>query len=494
VSTPSRQQSVREVAGTIRHLDASRARELVAAFGRPCSLDEHGVAGNVEDEVVTGAGGRVTLDGRTTQGVAAEPVANWKTHLHLHGLLRLPLSVARELAKHPGHIYLDKVATITDAVADVLRDHAGGCLSLDNLREISGHAAGALGRHAGDVSLNGLTRLSTRVALGLSQHSAELFLNGVTDLASVPTTVISRHRGHLHLNGIESLSERLAIQLSQYRGRLHLHGVRSLSDEAAEAFGSRIGHLCVPGIARLSAQQAESLSGHHGALHLKSIRLDDATAYALGRHRGSLFIRLSNDVPIHRLEAIARHQGPLEISGLTDLDVSQARVLASQVGPRGIPGLSCLFIDTVSRLSPEVATILATHSGGGLCFSGIRELSPDVARALVRHPILCLDVLAGVSDEVAAILATHTGTTLSLRGLRDASSRAIALLKAAPSVELPRRLATSRGPEAPPSAGRPFSTSNAGLRGDDLIRALQRIAMEGDVVMRQATDQEDSAM
>jgi hypothetical protein len=252
---------VREVAGTIRHLDAARARELVAAFGRPCSLDEHGVAGNVEDEVVTGAGGRVTLDCRTTQGVAAEPVANWKTHLHLHGLLRLPLSVARELAKHPGHIYLDKVATITDAV-----------------------------------------------------------------------------------------------------------------------------------------------------------------------------------------------------------------------------------------VSPEVATILATHSGGGLCFSGIRELSPDVARALVRHPILCLDVLAGVSDEVATILATHTGTTLSLRGLRDASSRAIALLKAAPSVELPRRLATSRGPEAPPSAGRPFSTSNAGLRGDDLIRALQRIAMEGDIVMQRATDQEDSAM
>lgn len=493
MSTPSRQQSVREVAGTIRHLDAARARELVAAFGRPCSLDEHSAAGNVEDEVVTGAGGRVTLDCRTTQGVAAEPVANWKTHLHLHGLLRLPLSVARELTKHPGHIYLDKVATITDAAAYELREHTGGCLSLDNLRTISGQMAGALGGHAGDLSLNGLNGLSLKVALGLSQHSAELHLNGLSELEPRPAAVICRHRGHLHLNGLTSASEIVATHLSLFRGRLHLHGLSSLSDQAAEAFGGRIGHLCVPGIARLSARQADLLSGHHGALHLKSIRLDDATAYALGRHRGSLFIRLPHDIPIHRLDAIVRHHGPLEVSGLTDLNEAQARVLASQAGPRNVRGLSCLLIDTISRLTPAVSTILASHTGGGLCLTAVKDLSADVARALVKHPILSLDSVATISDEVAAILGSHAGTTLSLRGLRTASSRAIAILRATPSVELPHRFATPSGSTTPSSYASPRPAPSAGLHGDDLIRLLEKIARQGEIVLRQAADREDDS-
>ena len=493
MSTPSRQQSVREVAGTIRHLDAARARELVAAFSRPCALDEHGFAGNAEDEVVTGAGGCVTLDRRTAQGAAAEPVANWKTHLHLHGLLRLPLSVARELAKHPGHLYLDKVAGITDAVAYALQEHTGGCLSLDNLRTISGQVAGVLGGHAGDLSLNGLAHLPLKVALGLSQHSAELYLNGLRELEPQPTAVICRHRGHLHLNGLTSLSEIVATHLSLFRGRLHLHGLPSLSDQAAEAFGGRVGHLCVPGIARLSARQADLLSGHHGALHLGSIRLDDATAYALGQHRGSLFIRLPHDIPIHRLEAIVRHRGPLEISGLTDLNEAQARVLASQAGPRHVRGLSCLLIDTVSRLTPAVATILASHNGGGLCLTEVKDLSADVARALVKHPILSLDSVTAISDEVAAILGSHTGTTLSLRGLRNASSRAIAILRATPSVELPHRLVTPSGSTTPSSSASPRPASPAGLHGDDLIRLLQKIARQGEVVLQQATDREDDA-
>ena len=486
MSSTSKYGSVYDVAGTIHHLDATRARELLAAFHRPCVLDGPDRTVHADDEVVAKAGGCVTLDDGTTHDAVVGPVASWKTHLHLHGLRRLPLSVVRELAKHPGHLYLDKVATMTDAVGDELGGHAGGCLSLDNLREISGHVAGALGRHAGDLSLNGLTHLSTRVAVGLSQHSAELVLSGLTDLDSLPAAIICRHRGHLHLNGLESLSGRLATQLSRYRGRLHLHGVRSLSDEAAEAFGGRVGHLCIPGIVRLSARQADVLSGHHGALHLGPVRLDDATADALGRHRGSLFIGLKNDVPIRRLEALVRHDGPLEISGLTALNTAQARVLASQVGPRGISGLSCLFIDTVAYISPEVATILASHEGGGLCLTAIRDISPDVARGLVKHPILCLDTLASVSDEVAAIFATHAGTTLSLRGLRDASKRAIASLKATPSVELPRRLASPSGLGAARPPERSHPAANAGLRGDDLIRLLQRIAREGDLVLRRA--------
>ncbi|MBM4012517.1 MAG: hypothetical protein FJ286_14260 [Planctomycetes bacterium] len=492
MSNSAERQSLRELAGTIRHLDATRAREVVAAFGKPCAVGHYGW--DAGDEVVTSAGGCVTLGCETTRGVTAETVAHWKTHLHLHGLLRLPLTVARELAKHPGHVYLDKVAAITDAVAYALREHAGGCLSLDNLRAISGQAAGALGGHAGDLSLNGLTQLPLKVALGLSQHSAELHLNGLSELEPRPTAVLCRHRGHLHLNGLRSLAWPVSLHLARYRGRLHLHGLASLSDEVAAEFGGRVGHLCVPGIARLTARQAELLSGHHGALHLGRVRLDDATAHALGRHRGSLFIRLPHDIPPHRLDAIVRHQGPLEISGLADLNEAQARVLATQAGPRELQGLSCLFIDTVSRITPAVAAILASHNGGGLCLTDIRELDVDVARELVKHPILALDSIAGISDEVAAILAAHTGTTLSLRGLRHASHRATALLQATPSVELPLRLRTPCESGGASGPGDQWPAPSAGIYGDDLIDLLRRIARQGELVLRQAADREDDAI
>jgi hypothetical protein len=483
MSEAPKQKSIHEICGTIRHLDAARARALVAAVSRPCGLDGPGS----EDDVVAETRGRVTL----RCGVAADDVACWKTNLHLHGLLRLPLSVARELATHPGNLFLDKVASITEAVAEALGQHAGGCLSLDNVRMISWRAAGSLGRHAGDLSLNGLTRLHQTVALGLAQHAGELWLNGLAELEPLSAAMIARHRGHLHLNGLTSLSERVVIHLSGYPGRLHLHGVARLSDEAAAAFGSRTGHLCLPGVVRLSPRQVESLSRHRGALHLDRLGIDDAAAEALGRHHGSLYVGVSDDIDNQRLEAVVRHQGPLEIAGLTRLDESQARVLASQAGPRGIQGLSCLFIDTVRHLNPAVASILATHSGGGLCLTDIQELGSDVARELVRHPLLCLDSLARLTDEVAAVLATHTGSTLSLRGLRDVSPRAVAMLKATPSVELPPRLATSSDSTVSTGPDRNRSVPGTGLHGDGLIHLLRSIVEQGELVLRRAIDHPD---
>jgi hypothetical protein len=241
---------------------------------------------------------------------------------------------------------------------------------------------------------------------------------------------------------------------------------------------------------RLSPRQADSLSRHRGALHLDRLGLDDATAEALGRHHGSLYVGVPDDVGNQRLEAIVRHQGPLEIAGLTRLDESQARVLASQAGPRGLAGLSCLFIDTVRHISPAVASILATHTGGGLCLTAIQGIGPDVARELVRHPILCLDSLARLTDEVAAVLATHAGSTLSLRGLRDASPRAIAMLKATPSVELPPRLATPSDCGVSAGPGSPHPAPGTGLHGDALTRVLRAIAKQGELVLRGAVDRE----
>jgi hypothetical protein len=98
----------------------------------------------------------------------------------------------------------------------------------------------------------------------------------------------------------------------------------------------------------------------------------------------------------------------------------------------------------VTVITPAVAAILATHRAGGLALNGIRQLSEDVARELVRHPLLALDRVETLTDRVASILATHTGVTISLRGLRTVSPAALAKLRATPSIELPRRLTASR--------------------------------------------------
>ena len=106
MAEPAAKSSICEVAGTIRHLDASRARQLVDTFRKPVVADGAGLSRHVDDPVIEEAWGCVTLHRAAIHDARPDVVAYAKTHLHLHGLLRLPLSVARELVEHRGHIYL----------------------------------------------------------------------------------------------------------------------------------------------------------------------------------------------------------------------------------------------------------------------------------------------------------------------------------------------------------------------------------------------------
>ena len=191
-------------------------------------------------------------------------------------------------------------------------------------------------------------------------------------------------------------------------------------------------------------------------------------------------------LPLPRLEALVRHQGPLEISGLATLDERRARVLAAQAGPRGVRGLSCLFIDGITRITPAVASILATHTAGGLALNDLTDLPEGVARELVKHPLLSLDRLERVSDRVAAVLATHAGVTLSLRGLKEASPRAIALLRATPSVELGRR----HEPDDAGSRGL-HAAAEGHLQSQELARLIELIASQGEAALRRRVGASD---
>ncbi|MEY3205850.1 MAG: hypothetical protein RLZZ21_2181, partial [Planctomycetota bacterium] len=151
MGSSTEEQSLRNETGAIRHLDAASARQLVARFARPVVADERGVAWDEHDSIAAATWGWLSLDHPETDR-SPHVIGHYKTHLYLHGLRRLPLSVARELVRHRGHLYLDGLTSITDAVAAELGRHHAGGLSFNRLRTLSPAAARSLGEHGGELT------------------------------------------------------------------------------------------------------------------------------------------------------------------------------------------------------------------------------------------------------------------------------------------------------------------------------------------------------
>jgi hypothetical protein len=225
----------------------------------------------------------------------------------------------------------------------------------------------------------------------------------------------------------------------------------------------------------LSPLQARLLAGHQGSLYLDRVDIGDAVAACLGQHEGSLRVHLEYGITPRRLEGLVQHRGPLTLGKLTRLDERTATILATQPGRLGGAGLSGLFLDDVEHLTPPVAAILATHRAGSLSLAGLTLLTEEVATALATHPLLCLDGVRSVTDRMAAILTSRDDATISLKGLRNLSTAALATLRGHPGIELPKHL---RDPAGPPAASRP----PCGKR--DLIRAIQRIAHQGEAMLQ----------
>jgi hypothetical protein len=169
------------------------------------------------------------------------------------------------------------------------------------------------------------------------------------------------------------------------------------------------------------------------------VEVDDVVAACLGRHEGSLSLSVTDDIPIERLAALVQHRGVVTIGGLERLDERRAAVLVAQPYYRGIAGLSGLFLSGVRELTAGVAATLARHRAGELALCGIRSVTEDVARELVKHPLVALDRVTSLTDRVAAILATHEGASLSLQGLEHVSPRGLAKLRENVGIMLPQR-------------------------------------------------------
>jgi hypothetical protein len=442
--------SLRSQTGRIRHLDAARAGQLVALFARPVVAADAALGYDRDDPVAGSSCGWLTLHPAPGRDAGCDAVGHYATHLYLHEVLRLPLSVARQLARHRGHLYLDKLVRITDATAAALGGHVGGGLSLNNLRRLSVTQAYALGRHEHELSLDRIRTLGPGQARGLARHANQLHLGGLEKIEPREAAALARHRGDLFLGGLRHLPGRAAAHLARHQGKLHVHDLERIGTATARGLARRQGYLCLRDVRTLTPAQAALLARHVGVLLLSSLVIDDTLAEILGGHAGSLVVRLEDSSSHHGLAAILRHRGPVHIDGLATIDGTRAGLLAGQRRADGVAGLDGLFLPHVKRLTAPVAEILATHRGGGLSLAGIELLTEAVAGQLVRHPLLALDGIRSITDRVAAILAGHDGGALSLRGLESVSARGLALLRENPDVILPPRLAQ---PE--PAATRP---------------------------------------
>jgi hypothetical protein len=443
--------SLRSQTGRIRHLDAPRAAQLVGLFARPVTDSAPALGYDGADPVARSSCGWLTLH---SAGGRDDAVGHYATHLYLHELLRLPLSVARQLARHRGHLYLDRLVRITDAAAAELGRHVGGGLSLNNLRRLSVAQAHEFGRHEHELSLNRLRALGLGQARGLARHANQLHLDGLEKLTSREAAALACHRGDLFIGGLRHLPSRVAAHLARHGGALHFHGLERLGTAAARGLAKRRGYLCLRDVRTLPPAQAPLLARHVGVLLLSNLAIDERIAEYLGTHEGSLIIRLEDTSSPHTLAAILRHRGPVHIDGLATIDIARASLLASQCRPNGVGGLDGLFLPDVKHLTEPVAAILATHRGGGLSFAGFELLTEAVASQLMRHPLLALDGVRSMTDRVAAILATHEGGALSLLGLKSVSARGLAILRTNSDVILPPRLARPE-PASPPGQPSP---------------------------------------
>jgi hypothetical protein len=111
---------------------------------------------------------------------------------------------------------------------------------------------------------------------------------------------------------------------------------------------------------------------------------------------------------------------------LVAADSARAKTLTVEQAKELLKESNSLRVD-VTDLSPEVATVLATHKGE-LRFEALTTLSPETAAALAtRTSLIDLPKVSALTPAVAKELAAHTGTlSLSVTEISDEAASALA--------------------------------------------------------------------
>jgi len=237
----------------------------------------------------------------------------------------------------------------------------------------------------------------------------------VTSLTPEVAAILAKHKGELALYGLEVLSADAAKALAKHDGRLNLKSISSLPDDAALALAKHQGDLCMQGLAELHCEP------------LARRLLLAGNSYRVGGDGGLNPDRLTSISPeVAELLVIAEQDGDgLWLTELKSPSIDVLKVLARINGDLNVG---------IDSLSPEMARVLATHSGN-LALPTAKEIDRATLATLVTKEGGLELYLTSITPEVAMILSGFNGgLTLHVERLPEDIERVLAKSKASLSI------------------------------------------------------------
>jgi hypothetical protein len=194
---------------------------------------------------------------------------------------------------------------------------------------------------------------------------------------------------------------------------LHLPAVERLSVDGARALASFDGHLRLPAITSMEPAVAAALAGARDVSLPGVTSLPENVAAAFrgrGRHDGStLRLRGITEMSVEALKSLTHFRGRLDLSGIKHITPDMAKVLHASP-------LFEIWLDGVESLSPEVAALLMRPEPDGQFvttyrFGGLKTFPPEVARQWAGvHAGLLLPGDVEISVATARELAAFPGS------------------------------------------------------------------------------------
>lgn len=485
----------------LRSISAAAARALVDRDDRVCLPALANAPAEVQDAL---AAARCRLDlpalarlesDELARKLAASPV------VYLGGLEDVSANVV-EIVLEPvaGRravvLSLDAVSAATIEALQKARPtflgqaiFVGRDLSAERLRDLAAlSAAGAApGARLRATCFPEITELSADLEAVAAACDASFPNLRRIDSAALAAAVITRDDGFLTLGSLGSITAAAAREISAYKPRegLRLSSLRQLPPDVAEALlGTTRPFMDLGGLWEISTESLTLLltriqnKGSSASLNLGVSRLppgpfappaearrdtqrfdlnlrrlaalsaDDArNLVAVMRPSGGYLSITVPELPAEAADVLADWGGGLVLSGLETVPPGVAKALARLPGGRGYRG--SINLDRVTTIEPG-SLVELTQAKRSFNFGGLREITPELARAFVKCQAcgLRFPFVTRISPEVAAVLVTGTAQALMLPGLTTLEPEVAAALAACPSWDPVLPGVTSLAPDA----------------------------------------------
>lgn len=279
-------------------------------------------------------------------------------------------------------------------------------LDLSTQKTITSLELESIRQFHGDNIMIGVDELNEELAATLASVSCCLDFVALKDLDLIAATHITHFKGYwLNFSALETISpDALQALLAHFNQSLTL-GLPQLTCELSRVLSEAV--LDVLDFSRLtniSSEAAYWLNKSNAILHFEALEtlsaetaavllneLDRTVAFeklqvdslalasALATHRGDLFLHGVRDLQPEIAERLFQHQGEfLALTGLKAISLETARKIEHCEENNTNLGSLWLGLETLDN---EIAELLAKLKRG-ICFTGLSEMSEDVARIL----------------------------------------------------------------------------------------------------------------